>query len=155
MALLLHAALTIIGHRGYGFLIDEGIRKTQYMAKSIRARQEFELLIEPEINILNYRYVPEVFREKALSGLLTSSDNESISRFNELLQKSQRRAGHSFVSRTKLDVSCCGAVMPIVALRAVIANPLTAELDIDAILDEQVEIAAELDLSNSTSTMTV
>jgi putative pyridoxal-dependent aspartate 1-decarboxylase len=153
MALLLHAALTIIGHRGYGFLIDEGIRKTQYMAKSIRARQEFELLIDPEINILNYRYVPAAFREKALSRLLTTSDHESISHFNELLQKSQRRAGHSFVSRTKLDASCYGTATPIAALRAVIANPLTKESDIDAVLDEQAKIALELARLGDTSSM--
>jgi len=155
MALLLHAALTIIGHQGYGFLIDEGIRKTQYMAKSICARQEFELLIDPEINILNYRYVPAAFREKALSRLLTASDNESISQFNELLQKSQRRAGRSFVSRTKLDASCYGTATTIAALRAVIVNPLTTESDIDAVLDEQAKIALELAQLGSASSMSL
>ena len=45
--------------------------------------------------------------------------------------------------------------MPVVALRVVIANPLTTESDLDAVLDEQVKIAAELGLSSSTSTMTV
>lgn len=144
MVLLLHAALTLIGHQGYAFLIDEGIRKTQYMAEAIRTRPEFELLIEPEINILNYRYVPKAYREKALRSSLTMSDHEAISRFNDLLQTSQRRAGHSFVSRTKLDVSCYGTTAPISSLRAVIANPLTTESDIHAVLDEQVKIAEAL-----------
>jgi putative pyridoxal-dependent aspartate 1-decarboxylase len=153
MALLLHAALSVIGRRGYGFLINEGIRKTQYMTKAVRARQEFELLLEPEINILNYRYLPEAFREKARGKLLTAPDNDSISRFNESLQKAQRRAGHSFVSRTKLDASCYGKATPIAALRAVIANPLTTESDIDAVLDEQVKVAAELASSNNASSM--
>lgn len=144
MALLLHAALTIIGHHGYAFLIDEGIRKTQYMAESIRARPEFELLVEPEINILNYRYVPKAYREKVLRGSLTAFDHEAISRFNDLLQKSQRRAGHSFISRTKLEASCYGITAPISSLRTVIANPLTTESDIDAVLDEQVELGAAL-----------
>jgi glutamate decarboxylase len=155
MALLLHAALSVIGYRGYGFLIDEGIRKTQYMARSIRARQEFELLIEPQINILNYRYLPEALREKARGRTLQASDHESISRFNELLQKAQRHAGQSFVSRTKLDASCYGKATPLAALRAVIANPLTTESDIDAVLDEQVKIAAELARFSGTSSMAV
>lgn len=155
MALLLHAALNIIGHRGYGFLIDEGIRKTQYMAKAIRSREEFELLIEPEINILNYRYLPQVFREQARSKTLTAIDNEAISRFNDLLQKTQRRAGQSFVSRTRLDATCYGKAMPLAALRAVIANPLTTESDIDAVLDEQIKIATEVDCLNSASSMMV
>ena len=112
-------------------------------------------MVEPQINILNYRYLPEAFREKARGRTLRASDQESISRFNELLQKAQRHAGHSFVSRTKLDASCYGEATPLAALRAVIANPLTTESDIDAVLDEQVKIAAELARSSGTSPMAV
>jgi len=39
-----------------------------------------------------------------------------------------------------------GAGVPIVALRAVIANPLTTERDLEAVLDDQLRVAAELHL---------
>jgi glutamate decarboxylase len=59
MALFLHAGLHLIGLKGYEFLIDAGIEKTQYMAARISAMPEFELLSEPDINLLLYRYIPQ------------------------------------------------------------------------------------------------
>ncbi|MBW4611884.1 MAG: putative pyridoxal-dependent aspartate 1-decarboxylase [Desmonostoc vinosum HA7617-LM4] len=140
MVLFLGAALNLIGQKGYEFLIDEGIRKTQYMANLILNQPEFELLLEPEINILLYRYIPKHWRQKVATGELTKADNQLINQFNEHLQNLQRQAGLTFVSRTTLEV----AGIPIVALRAVIANPLTTEVDIDAVLDEQIKIAASI-----------
>ena len=143
-SLFLQAALNIIGHQGYEFLIDSGIQKTQYMANLICLRPEFELLVEPEINILLYRYIPEPWRQKVAKGELTEADQQSINQFNELLQNAQRQAGHTFVSRTTLDTTCYGKGKSIVALRAVLANPLTTESDIDAVLDDQIATAAKL-----------
>lgn len=144
MVLLLHAALHLIGRRGYEYLIDEGIRKTQFMAELIRSRSEFELLSEPMINIALYRYIPERWRVRAASGQLTESDNLAINQFNECLQKTQRRAGRTFVSRTTKNTTRYGPDAAVVALRAVIANPLTMEADIEAVLDDQCAIAAAL-----------
>ncbi|MGA9769790.1 MAG: putative pyridoxal-dependent aspartate 1-decarboxylase [Blastocatellia bacterium] len=141
MALFLHAALNIVGRKGYEFLIVESIRKTKYMADSIRARPEFELLTEPEINILTYRYIPAELREKVKRKELTDADNHEINRFNVVLQKAQREAGRTFVSRTLWNT---GSELSIVALRVVIANPLTTESDIDVVLKDQIEIAASL-----------
>jgi glutamate decarboxylase len=144
MAVYLHAALQIIGHKGYEFLIDEGVRKTSYLAKAITSHPEFELLNEPEMNILIYRHVPEGLRAALSKGQLTEADNEAINGHNVRLQKAQRQAGQFFVSRTTLNIMRCGKPMPTVALRAVLANPLTAEKDIDAVLSDQVRIAAGL-----------
>jgi glutamate decarboxylase len=131
--LFLHAALHLIGHCGYEELLDEGVRKTKYLADSILRRPEFELLQEPTINILVYRYLPERYRELAE---LSDADNQAIDDFNVRLQKAQRQAGYSFVSRTM--------VKSMVALRAVIANPLTTESDIDEVLLDQLQIASSL-----------
>jgi putative pyridoxal-dependent aspartate 1-decarboxylase len=141
-ATLLHASLHIIGRRGYEYLIDEGIRKAEYMADCIRRLPEFELIYEPRINILNYRYLPETLRKKVRKGDIGAAENLEINAVNEKLQKSQRRTGSSFVSRTVLD--CTKYSVPIVALRAVIANPLTKESDIDAVLEEQIRIASSI-----------
>ncbi|MEC4811964.1 MAG: putative pyridoxal-dependent aspartate 1-decarboxylase [Scytonema sp. PMC 1069.18] len=148
MSLFLHAGLNLIGLKGYEFLIDEGIRKTQYMAARISAMSEFELLIEPDTNLLIYRYIPEVFREVIATKQLTETDNQLINQFNERLQKIQRQIGRTFISRTTKTMTSIGKEIPVVALRAVIANPLTTEEDIDAVLNDQIQIASEMSISS-------
>lgn len=143
-SLFLQAGLNLLGHKGYEFLIDAGIEKAQYMAQCVESRPEFELLLEPQINIVLYRYIPEGLRERAASGQLAEADCQFINEFNERLQDAQRRAGHTFVSRTALRGASGESGIPIVALRAVIANPLTTEADIDAVLNDQIKTAAKL-----------
>lgn len=147
MALFLHAGLNLIGSKGYEFLIDEGIRKTQYMANKIRSIPEFELLAEPDTNLLLYRYIPKNLRELVAKKQLTEIDNLFINKFNERLQKNQRQAGRTFISRTMKTSNCFSQEISIVALRAVLANPLTTEDDIDAVLQDQIEIASEISMS--------
>lgn len=141
MALFLHAGLNLIGLKGYEFLIDEGIRKTKYMADRICSMSEFQLLAEPDTNLLIYRYIPEQLRELVSKKQLTEIDNQLINQFNERLQKMQRQIGRSFISRTTKTASSFGKETSIIALRAVIANPLTTEEDIDAVLNDQIQIA--------------
>ena len=141
-ALFLHAGLHIIGKRGYGSLIDENIRKTIGMAVSIRARPEFELLTEPQTNILFYRYIPLRWRTLAKRREFPEVARREINLCNERIQSAQSRAGQTFVSRTTLRATHIGHRGPVVALRAVIANPATTERDIEAVLDDQVENCA-------------
>ncbi len=148
MALFLHAGLNLIGSKGYEFLIDEGIRKTQYMAARISSMPEFELLAEPDTNLLLYRYIPEPFRGLVAKQQLSETDNLIINQFNECLQKIQRQASRSFISRTTKIITKFGKEVPVVALRAVLANPLTTEDDIDAVLNDQIQIASEIPLSS-------
>ena len=144
MALFLHAGLNLIGLKGYEFLIDEGIRKTQYMADRICTIPEFELLAEPDTNLLLYRYIPEPLRELVAKKQLTEIDNQLINQFNEHLQKIQRQIGRTFISRTTKTTTSFGKKIPLTFLRAVIANPLTTEEDIDAVLNDQIQIALQL-----------
>lgn len=141
MALFLHAGLNLIGLEGYEFLIDEGIRKTKYMADRICSMSEFQLLAEPDTNLLIYRYIPEQLRELVSKKQLTERDNQLINQFNERLQKMQRDIGRSFISRTTKTATSFGKEISIIALRAVIANPLTTEEDINAVLSDQIQIA--------------
>ncbi|MBD2298126.1 pyridoxal-dependent aspartate 1-decarboxylase PanP [Nostoc sp. FACHB-190] len=147
MALFLHAGLQLIGLNGYEFLIDEGIRKTQYMAARIDELPEFELLAQPDTNLLIYRYIPEQFRDVVSNKKLTASDNQIINDFNERLQKKQRQIGRTFISRTTKTTISLDKEIPVIAMRAVIANPLTTEGDIDAVLDDQIQIAATMPLT--------
>jgi glutamate decarboxylase len=133
----LHAGLHLLGWRGYEYLVDEGVRKAGYMAARIRERPEFQLVAEPQLNILLYRYLPESLRGRTLGPAETREVNE----FNARLQKRQWDLGRTFVSRTTLERQ---GQDPVVALRAVIANPVTQESDIDCVLADQAAIAREL-----------
>ncbi|MHC5824586.1 MAG: putative pyridoxal-dependent aspartate 1-decarboxylase, partial [Nostoc sp.] len=99
---------------------------------------------EPDTNLLLYRYVPEPLRELVAKKQLTETDNQLINEFNERLQKIQRQIGRTFISRTTKTTTRFGKEIPIIALRAVLANPLTTEEDIDTVLNDQIQIAAEI-----------
>ena len=141
--LFLHAALHIIGRKGYEILIDESMCKARYMADAIGERPEFELLREPESNIILYRYIPAQFRGSNRA-VHDRSETELINNFNTRLQKTQRRAGRTFVSRTTIGLGTRDGA-PITALRAVISNPLITRADIDGILSDQQTLAAQLE----------
>lgn len=142
-ALFLHAALRLIGRNGYGALIDESICRAQFMADLIRNRPDFQLLTEPETNIVLYRYIPEPFRSTCTREF-TTADNQSISTYNERIQQAQFRSGRSFVSRTQWDYVSEQEPVTVVALRAVVANPFTSQDDIRFVLEDQARIAQEL-----------
>ena len=140
-ALFLHAGLHIFGRQGYAALVEESIRKAALLADRIRDLADFELLADPDSNIALYRYVPEAWRDQLLGGDLSAVDHEALNRFNERLHKAQRRAGRTYVARTTLFHTRYGRDVPVVALRAVIANPLTTERDLDAVLQDQQTLA--------------
>merc|ERR1739838_1041950 len=71
LSLCLHGALHIIGKRGYEILIDDGIEKAQYFSKLISMLEPFELIMEPALNIVNYRYIPADLRSKVKQKSLT------------------------------------------------------------------------------------
>ncbi|WP_421863311.1 pyridoxal-dependent aspartate 1-decarboxylase PanP [Motiliproteus sp.] len=152
MAMLVHSALKIIGRRGYQLLIDQGIEKAAAFARMIDAHPEFELITEPELNILTYRWCPPEARA-LLEGAGSDQAAEQRTELNELLnrstrylQKTQREHGRAFVSRTRLTPKRYDG-QPIVVFRAVLANPLTTEAVLREILIEQVEIAKDAALA--------
>lgn len=139
MALLLHAGLHLIGGDAYGALIDAGVARAEALAAAIRRRPAFELLCEPDVNIVNYRYLPPAHR--GARARWSPADNAAIDAANLRLQEAQSRAGRSFVSRTTLTHTGQGGGAPIVSLRAVLANPLTTVAQLEEVLDEQEAIA--------------
>ncbi len=145
MVLLLHAGLHLLGRRGYGELLDAGLERARGFAEAIRRRPAFELVVEPTTNIVNYRYLPGDLRERAVAGALTSEDERRLDELNVSLQIQQRERGRSFVSRTTLPYTHRGRGSHRVVLRAVLANPLTQPSDLEAVLDEQEDLAATLE----------
>ena len=147
MAMLVHAGLSIIGRKGYELLIDQGIERARRFARRIDAHPDFELVSEPELNILTYRYIP-AWVQKALAQApaeRAARINELLDRIIEAMQKRQREAGKTFVSRTRLAPGRYNGTT-ITVFRVVMANPLTTEEILAAVLGEQCEIAAQPDI---------
>lgn len=142
MAMLVYASMHIISRPGFEMLINQSIEKAKLFAQMISAQDDFELVTEPELCLLTYRYVPKVIQDK-----LESADAEQQSQINHLLdgltkyiQKRQRETGKSFVSRTRIQVSRFQG-KKVVVFRVVLANPLTTPEILEDILAEQREIA--------------
>ncbi len=147
MAMLVHAGLSIIGRKGYEILIDMGIERTRHFADQLRGHEYFELTSEPELNILTYRYAPQSVRR--LMGNMNLEQkcqaNLLLDQINRLIQKDQREAGKTFVSRTRLRSKDYGTKV-ITVLRVVLANPLTTDEILQSVLKEQVELAKQAEI---------
>lgn len=144
MALLVHSALKIIGKSGYEILLNQGIEMAETFAKMIRQDDSFELTSVPELNLLTYRFAPKTVQEhlRSLPKDKQLRFNEKLNQLNIKLQKEQRRAGKSFVSRTQFFVHKYET--PLNVLRCVLANPLTTKDTLQEILEEQKQIAQGL-----------
>ncbi|MDX9787213.1 MAG: putative pyridoxal-dependent aspartate 1-decarboxylase [Desulfobacterales bacterium] len=140
-SLILDSALKIMGTNGYALLIDHGIRTAREFADEIERRADFELTTPPTLNILTYRLYPaklkQAFADQNKAGKKRIYD--ILNNINRDVQRHQREAGKSFVSRTSLK-----GVEPWaderVVLRVVIMNPMTDIRILREILDEQERI---------------
>jgi len=148
MAMLVHAGLSIIGRKGYQLLIDLGVERARSFAAMIRMHPDFELTSEPELNILTYRYCPRGLQELLARATTVQRDriNALLDQVNQLLQKFQREAGKTFVSRTRLRVPAYGQ-QEVTVLRVVLANPLTTDEVLRAVLAEQCAIVQEPEMA--------
>jgi glutamate decarboxylase len=140
-SLILDSALKIMGSRGYALLIDHGIETAREFADEIKKRINFQLVTPPELNILTYRLFPADL-QKQIPGADAEKEirmNEKLNEINRTVQRLQREAGNSFVSRTTLKMKN-HLEQDQVVLRAVIMNPMTTIEILRKILDEQEKI---------------
>lgn len=128
-AVLLHAGLHLLGRRGDAALIDRGVALARAFAREVESRPGFELLAEPDCNIVVYRLRPP------------DADPAALDRLNQQVQELQRERGRGFVSRTTLQHVGEG---PRTTLRVVLANPRTTLDDRRHVLAEQAGFAASL-----------
>ncbi len=140
MSLVLHGAFSILGKEGFGEVIRNNYHSAQIFAKMIREREEFELLYEPDLNIVLYRYLPLRFRTKRD---YSDVELESINRLNKQIQQEQFKRGNSFVSYTSVKKK--SDVINQVVFRTVFMNPYTTLEHLELLLDEQVSIAYEIE----------
>ncbi len=144
-SLILDSALKIMGSRGYALMIEHGIETARHFSKMIQQRPLFQLVTQPQLNILTYRFVPETIQKR-----LEHADKQQkqdldliLDNINKQIQRIQRENGKSFVSRTRLKASLDDD-HDVVVLRTVIMNPMTTIEILDEILDEQEAIAQDL-----------
>jgi glutamate decarboxylase len=140
-SLILDSALKIMGSKGYSLLYEHGIETAREFAKEIDKRPLFEVVTKPELNILTYRLCP------GAKGMLANKRNpidekanEELNEINRTVQRLQREAGNSFVSRTTLKTINGYSGKNIVVFRCVIMNPMTNINILREILDEQEDI---------------
>lgn len=146
-SMLVHAGLSIIGRKGYELLIDLGIERTRQFARMVENHPNFELLTEPELNILTYRFNPSWVQEclPQLPPEVVRQVNELLDQITRLVQKFQREAGKTFVSRTRLhSVKYTDTILNV--FRVVLANPLTSEEILRRVLEEQCAIVQQGDI---------
>lgn len=141
MALMVYSSLHIFGKRGYQLLIDKAIALANTFSDLINEHDEFELITSPVLSLLTYRITPRHLQS------LSDADNNAkmlinnkIDNLTVAVQKQQREAGKSFVSRTRIEASQYNNT-PITVFRVVLANPLTCKDDLINIMQEQLEIA--------------
>ena len=140
-SLILDSALKIMGSRGYALLIEHGIETARQFAREIDKRPNFQLVTPPELNVLTYRLYPSGIEEEISGGNIEgiARANEKLNHINRTVQRLQREAGHSFVSRTTLNMGNPPG-QDTVVLRCVIMNPTTNIDILREILDEQEDI---------------
>ncbi|WP_102798688.1 pyridoxal-dependent aspartate 1-decarboxylase PanP [Bowmanella denitrificans] len=144
MAMMLYASLHILGRSGYELLIDQSLEKAQRFADMIEKHGNFQLTTAPVLCLLTYRLVPQVVQDKLqASPDLAASINPLLDELTVAIQKHQRESGHSFVSRTRLEIQAYPQ-QAINVFRVVLANPLTSDEDLAEILAEQNRLAETL-----------
>jgi putative pyridoxal-dependent aspartate 1-decarboxylase len=139
-SLLLHASLHLLSKPGYARLIDQGMEKVQVFLKLLQVYDCFELVGLPELNIINYRYIPPTIQRRTQE-TYTLEQNKLIDDAVVYIQEKQFEKGNSFASKTKIlhkDFS----ESPIWVFRVVISNPLTNTQDLLRVLQDQVEIGS-------------
>lgn len=149
LSLTLHASLHILGLQGYNEALQVCINNACYMSNLIKKLNCFQLVIEPVLNIVNYRYIPYHLRtENNQSILFDDENNMFINEINSNIQKIQFNNGNSFVSKTIIPNPTYNW-QDIVVFRSVLCNPLTAKIDIISNLVDQILIASEISADNN------
>lgn len=131
--LKLWVALQRYGADALGLLFDRLCDNARILHDAIVARPDFEVLHEPECNILCFRYRPEL-----------PLDDARLDQLQQRLRERYNRSGAGWITATTLDGRR--------SLRVTIMNPRTSGVHLHALLDglatQGRAIAAELTLAS-------
>jgi len=154
------ASLKIIGKDGYRLLFEQAHEAMLTFKMILENSGNFEILNDPELFIINYRFVPPIIRKKVYElaeASKPSSDrtareearnkirtiNKTLNALNVQLQKAIRLDDTTFVSRTTIE-STQYQYQRIVVLRAILINPLINDTILEEIVSTQNRIGIRL-----------
>ncbi|MEL7005461.1 MAG: aminotransferase class V-fold PLP-dependent enzyme, partial [Bacteroidota bacterium] len=139
LSICLHASLRILGKGGFGLLVENGIENAKLFARIIKQTEGFELLSR-HMNIINYRYIPEEFRQDWNSIELTNDQVDRINQVNFDIQQDQFYRARTFVSKTTIQDQ---QGRDIIVFRVVLSNPLTTHEDLVKVIEDQILIVRQ------------
>jgi glutamate decarboxylase len=153
-SLKLWFSLQVLGTQGFAEMLELNLDLCRAFVELVDQSRSFESTSDRQTNIFTYRFIPPSLKDLFYQEVLLCKENQPDSSlelvqklnqfFNEInveIQKKQRLAGKSFVSRTSLESFLPG--QETVVLRVVFMNPLTKREHLSEILDEQMAIGAQ------------
>jgi glutamate/tyrosine decarboxylase-like PLP-dependent enzyme len=123
-ALPVWATLAAYGRSGYRSMVERHVGLAQRLGGQVRDAADFELLEEPRLNVVCFRYRPQGWNEGALDAL-------------------NRRLGQAIIADGRVYFGTT-VYAGKVAFRPAIANWRTTERDVDVILPVTRELAEPL-----------
>jgi len=114
------------GRKGYEAVIERDVALARFLAEEVRRRPDFELLAEPVLSIVNFRYRP---RGRDLG-------DGALDRLNRQVVNRLVAGGAFFLAPTVIEGRS--------SLRVSITNFRTTEDDLRALLDESARLGGEL-----------
>jgi L-2,4-diaminobutyrate decarboxylase len=127
-ALKLWFTLRMIGTEGLSSYMEKAMENTQFTAELLQNRDDFEIIHNPEISAIVFRYTP--FKE----------NGASFCALNSYIRKAIFNEGKAIITSTK--------VYNEVFLKFTLLNPLTTPKDIEEIIDLIVHHGQEYSLKN-------
>jgi glutamate/tyrosine decarboxylase-like PLP-dependent enzyme len=113
------------GRQGYATAVEHDVAMARFLADAIRTREDFELLAEPGLSIVNFRYHPA-----------GTDDEGHLDRLNRQIVNRLVASGAFFIAPT--------LVRGRTSLRVAIVNFRTRENDLQALLDEAARVGGEI-----------
>ncbi len=123
-ALKLWMALMEHGVGKFGRLIDQNVAQAARLAELVRSHPPLQLLAEPEINIVCFRFEPPAM------------DEDGLKRLNVEIMLRLQETGIAALSDTTIRGRHC--------LRAAICNHRTVDADLDLLVAETLRIGGEI-----------
>ena len=124
LGIIAYTALKYYGNDYYRQYIDSRYDLAKAFSEMVKADTHFELAVEPQSNIVCFRYAPEGYDEK------------TINQTNAAIRDKIIKEGSFYIVQAELD----GKIW----IRLTIINPVTSENDLRALMDRTKEIGKEL-----------
>lgn len=128
-ALKLYMSLQHLGRERFAAMIDYTLQLALYTAEQIRQAESLELLADPTLNAVVFRYVPS-----------TEMESAGVDELNHRIRDRLLESGIAVIARTRAKEKAC--------LKLTLLNPLTTPQDTAKILNHVVRIGMELEQQN-------